>query len=51
MMARPTSVLVNRSWANIKKIGVSSAWYGMISAINRNTNSASLWGRAKRASA
>ena len=41
-IARPTSVLVSFNWANIRNIGVSSAWYGMISASSRKTNSASL---------
>ena len=50
-MARPRSVLVSRSCANIRKIGVSSAWYGMISARSRKTNSSSLPGMGNRASA
>ena len=32
MMARPTSELVSPRSENIRKIGVSSAWYGMIRA-------------------
>ena len=50
-MARPRSVLVSFSWANIRNIGVSSAWYGMISASSRKTKSSSLPGIGKRASA
>src|SRR5688572_12730499 len=30
MMARPMSELVNPKSANVRKIGVSNAWYGMI---------------------
>ena len=37
-IASPTSVLVSlTAAANIRKIGVSSAWYGMISASSRKT--------------
>ena len=51
-MASPTSVLVSlTAWANIRKIGVSSAWYGMISASSRKTKMSSLPGIGKRASA
>ena len=39
------------SWANIRKIGVSSAWYGMISASSRKTKMRSLAGIGNRASA
>ena len=44
-------MLVSFSWTNIRNIGVSSAWYGMISASSRNTNSGSFIGIGKRASA
>ena len=50
-MASPSIVLVSFSCANIRNIGVSSAWYGMISASSRKTNSDSLPGIGKRASA
>ena len=52
-MARPTSVLVSLigSEANIRKIGVSSAWYGMIRASSRKTKMRSLAGTGNRASA
>ena len=50
MMASPTSELVNPRSENIRKIGVSRAWYGMIRASSRTTNSGSLNGTGKRAS-
>ena len=37
--------------ANIRKSGVSSAWYGMMSASSRKTKMSSLPGTGKRASA
>ncbi len=50
-MASPSSVFVSLTWANIRKIGVSSAWYGMMSASSRKTKMNSLPGTGKRASA
>ena len=48
-MARPTSVFVSLSWANIRNIGVSSAWYGTIRARSRKTKRSSLPGIGNRA--
>ena len=50
MMARPISELVSPKSANVRKMGVSSAWYGMIKARSSRTNSGSLNGTGKRAS-
>ena len=48
-MASPSIEFVSFSWANIRNIGVSSAWYGMISASSRMTKISSLPGIGKRA--
>ena len=50
-IASPSIVLTSLRLANIRNIGVSSAWYGTIRASSRKTNRISLPGIGNRASA